>query len=164
MLAVIMSLPISKYLWNKIFLNLESWKMCCRYHNLPQSDQCAEKYVMSSDFDTYSRSQQITHPSGILIYHHKVTNDELFVAQSFIFFFCQNCHLQSLMISITHMSCGWGKKNYGSLVTWFCYQLIAKPANKTDTVSWPHPYASPGLHLSCNMLVEFQMWWKFSSI
>ena len=25
------------------------------------------------------------------------------------------------------------------LVTWFCYQLIAKPGNKTDTVSWPDP-------------------------
>ena len=26
------------------------------------------------------------------------------------------------------------------LVTWFCYQLIAKPGNKTATVSWPDPY------------------------
>ena len=24
-----------------------------------------------------------------------------------------------------------------TLVTWFCYQLIAKPGNKTVTVSWP---------------------------
>ena len=28
----------------------------------------------------------------------------------------------------------------GCLVTWFCYQLIAKPGNKTATLSWPHPY------------------------
>ena len=26
------------------------------------------------------------------------------------------------------------------LVTWFCYQLIAKLGNKTATVSWPDPY------------------------
>ena len=26
------------------------------------------------------------------------------------------------------------------LVTWFCYQLIAKPGNKTATVPWPDPY------------------------
>ena len=26
-----------------------------------------------------------------------------------------------------------------SLVTWFCYQLIAKPGNKTAAVSWPDP-------------------------
>ena len=26
------------------------------------------------------------------------------------------------------------------LVTWFCYQLIAKPGNKTVTPSWPEPY------------------------
>ena len=30
--------------------------------------------------------------------------------------------------------------NCGCLVTWFCYQLIAKPGNKTAAVSWPHPY------------------------
>ena len=27
----------------------------------------------------------------------------------------------------------------GCLVTWFCYQLIAKPGNKTATVSWSDP-------------------------
>ena len=31
--------------------------------------------------------------------------------------------------------------NCGCLVTWFCYQLIAKPGNKTAAVSWPDPYA-----------------------
>ena len=31
-------------------------------------------------------------------------------------------------------------RNFGCLVTWFCYQLIAKPGNKTTTVSWPDPY------------------------
>ena len=30
-------------------------------------------------------------------------------------------------------------QNYVCLVTWFCYQLIAKPGNKTATVSWPDP-------------------------
>ena len=32
-------------------------------------------------------------------------------------------------------------RNCGSLVTWFCYPLIAKPGNKTAAVSWPDPYA-----------------------
>ena len=33
-------------------------------------------------------------------------------------------------------------RNFGCLVTctWFCYQLIAKPGNKTATVLWPNPY------------------------
>ena len=31
-------------------------------------------------------------------------------------------------------------RNCGCLVTWFCYLLIAKPGNKTDTVPWPDPY------------------------
>ena len=33
-----------------------------------------------------------------------------------------------------------GSRNCGCLVTWFCYQLIAKPGNKTAAVSWPDPY------------------------
>ena len=31
-------------------------------------------------------------------------------------------------------------RNCDCLVTWFCYQLIAKPGNKTVTVSWADPY------------------------
>ena len=38
-------------------------------------------------------------------------------------------------------TCIWVRsQNCGCLVTWFCYQLIAKPGNKTATVSWPDPY------------------------
>ena len=34
--------------------------------------------------------------------------------------------------------CIWVRSwNCCCLVTWFCYQLIAKPGNKTATVSWP---------------------------
>ena len=33
-------------------------------------------------------------------------------------------------------------RNCGCLVTWFCYQLIAKSGNKTATFSWPDPYCS----------------------
>ena len=31
-------------------------------------------------------------------------------------------------------------RNCGCLVTWFCYQLIAIPGNKTAEFSWPDPY------------------------
>ena len=46
----------------------------------------------------------------------------------------------------------------GCLVTWFCYQLIAKPGNKTATVSWPDPY-SPNIYiiLTCTRV---QMLWE----
>ena len=37
--------------------------------------------------------------------------------------------------------CIWVRsRNCGCLVTWFCYQLIAKPGNKTAVVSRPDPY------------------------
>ena len=38
-----------------------------------------------------------------------------------------------ISIWVRSRNCGW-------LVTWFCYQLIAKPGNKTAAVSWPDPY------------------------
>ena len=40
-----------------------------------------------------------------------------------------------------NFQCIWVRsQNCGCLVTWFCYQLIAKPGNKTAAVSWPDPY------------------------
>ena len=40
-----------------------------------------------------------------------------------------------------YWKCIWVRsRNCGCLVTWFCYQLIAKPGKKTATVSWPDPY------------------------
>ena len=33
-------------------------------------------------------------------------------------------------------------RNCGCLVTWFCYQLTAKPGKKIATVSWPDPYTT----------------------
>ena len=63
--------------------------------------------------------------------------------------FCEYCHYLSL--SINGNGCYWiitrkwymgqvRSRNCGCLVTWFCYQLIAKPGNKTAAVSWPDPY------------------------
>ena len=42
----------------------------------------------------------------------------------------------------TSFKCSWVRsRNCGCLVTWFCYQLIVKPGNKTATVPWPDPAA-----------------------
>ena len=35
---------------------------------------------------------------------------------------------------------------YDCLVTWFCYQLIAKPGNKTAAPSWPDLYSTSPAH------------------
>ena len=44
-------------------------------------------------------------------------------------------------MSANDIKCIWARsQNCGCLVTWFCYQLIAKPGNKTDAVSWPDLY------------------------
>ena len=50
-------------------------------------------------------------------------------------------HTYTYTYTYTYSICIWVKsRNCGCLVTWFCYQLIAKPGNKTATVSWPDPY------------------------
>ena len=36
-----------------------------------------------------------------------------------------------------------GHEGAAVFVTWFCYQLIAKPGNKTAALSWPDPYTNP---------------------
>ena len=51
--------------------------------------------------------------------------------------------------------CIWVRSsNCGCLVTWFCYQLIAKPGNNTATISWPDP--------SDEMENAFCVWSRFS--
>ena len=47
-------------------------------------------------------------------------------------------------------------RNCGCLVTWFCYQLIAKPGNKTAAVSWPDPYKCCGL-ITSNWITAVQI-------
>ena len=49
--------------------------------------------------------------------------------------------LTLLMGFLCHKDNIWVRSwNWGCLVTWFCYQLIAKPDNKTAAVPWPDPY------------------------
>ena len=43
--------------------------------------------------------------------------------------------------AISHKKAIWVRsQRCGCLVTWFCYQKIAKPGNKTAGPSWPYPY------------------------
>ena len=49
-------------------------------------------------------------------------------------------HLQSGAVMIQSNKIGVRSWNCGCLVNWFCYQLIAKPVNKTAKVLWPNPY------------------------
>ena len=51
-------------------------------------------------------------------------------------------------------------RNCGCLVTWFCYQLIAKPGNKTAAVSWPDP--STFWISSWTWISVASMYWKCS--
>ena len=43
----------------------------------------------------------------------------------------------------------------GCLVAWFCFQLIARPGNKTVAVSWPDPY----IHHYAQMYFPGFTWW-----
>ena len=53
--------------------------------------------------------------------------------------FVRICEKIDCIIMALH--CIWVRsQNCGCLVTWFRYQLIAKPGNRTATVLWPDPY------------------------
>ena len=45
-------------------------------------------------------------------------------------------------------------RRWGCLVTWFCYQLIAKPDNKTVSPLWPDPYWNITLKESLRISIE----------
>ena len=55
-------------------------------------------------------------------------------------------------------------RNCGCLVTCFCYQLIAKPGNKTAAVSWPDPYDTQHSTPLINSLVPERCRRNFKSI
>ena len=63
---------------------------------------------------------------------------------------------QSFLFSIWVTS-----QNCDCHVTWFCYQLIAKPGNKTATVSWPDPYIVQFHYntVQYNTLLHTAHWW-----
>ena len=53
-----------------------------------------------------------------------------------------NFHLCSVSVSVVLYTYTYTYiyRSGGCLVTWFCYQLMAKPGNKTAAVLWPDPY------------------------
>ena len=76
----------------------------------------------------------------------------------------QDCALQNKRVQVHIPLCGfiklWCMENFykcmwvrswncGCLVTWFSYQLIAKPGNKTATVPWPDP---------CTLSIKYTTW------
>ena len=54
--------------------------------------------------------------------------------------FCIGCNSCSAIVWYNANNIWVRSRNCGCLVTWFCYQLIAKPGNKTAPVAWPDPY------------------------
>ena len=72
-----------------------------------------------------------------------------------------NCMKLNQMWVTPVMHCGlitWNLSwNCGCLVIWFCYQLIAKPDNKTAAVPWPDPYCftyRKHIQIRCGSLVS----------
>ena len=73
--------------------------------------------------------------------------------------YCSGQPLLSKELQMHHPSLSiWVRSlNWGCLVTWFCYHLIAKPGNKTAPVPWPDPYSDPIMPiilLSCDCLKD----------
>ena len=63
-----------------------------------------------------------------------------------------------LTLYVSNISIWVRSRRCGCLVTWFCYQLIAKPGNKTAAVSWPDQY-NDGIRGSLGSEYQ-QPWWS----
>ena len=87
------------------------------------------------------------------------TKDSMRIRFSWCLCVPHRLQMMLLMLLLLLMMIWVRSRNCGCLVTWFCYQLIAKPGNKTAAVSWPDPYVhllsgshGPGLqHRSHNV-------------
>ena len=79
--------------------------------------------------------EQNDHYSSVnsVLVHHKAPTNRLFVQKHVK---ANNTEIDTAKNKVY----GSGHEICGCLVTWFCYQLIAKPGNKTATVTWPDPY------------------------
>ena len=57
-----------------------------------------------------------------------------------------------------------GSLRWGCLVTWFCYQLIAKPGNKTAAPLWPDPCISESVKQFIHVLRIYGYFTRMKSI
>ena len=71
---------------------------------------------------------------------HRLGGFYLWYHFDWLFYQCEE-DIVFLVCDMWHTAiCSWVRSwNCGCLVTCFCYQLIAKPDNKTDPVPWPDP-------------------------
>ena len=69
-------------------------------------------------------------PRYIAVYLSCIFTSGLFLAYPCIVSETAYIIMIMIMIRVGSWWCGW-------LVTWFCYQLIAKPGNKTAALPWP---------------------------
>ena len=61
--------------------------------------------------------------------------------EEYVYFLCRNIRF---VIWVRSWRCG-------SLFTWFCYHLIAKPGNKTAAPSWSDPYSEHCMGMANSM-------------
>ena len=66
-------------------------------------------------------------------------------------------HLGNVPLCVHIISIWARSRNCGCLVTWFCYQLIAKSGNKTAAVSWPDPYSNASINVFFQIFSHFYM-------
>ena len=65
---------------------------------------------------------------------------KIFLSPLFLRFLSIGSCYNSTLVALDCITIWVRSRNCSCLVTWFCYQLIAKPGDKTATVSWPDPY------------------------
>ena len=110
-------------LWNTKHIKISPWWLdhhwgCAQIWNSKKCCRDASKSINRTIWDTCALS---------------VTQMSVIASEITRYFFVCSCAKQNMWICVRSWNCG-------CLVTWFCYQLIAKPVNKTAAVSWSDPY------------------------
>ena len=91
---------------------------------------------------------------GVWLFIHALTPTSVWfklkLGHGLVITFCCFTWIYLIIHALVHsfqqslLFCIWvGSRRCGCLVTWFCYQMIAKPGNKTVAPSWPGPVIYP---------------------
>ena len=115
--------------------------------------QNSEKWHLASLLCTYLGQPRVVHVPSCSC---KTTDRHVFFFKLKVMSFCIYC---TWVAPVKKLWIMWVRSwNCGCLVTWFCYQLIAKPGNKTAAVSWPDPCIIEKLQCDSLWLVDNTTW------
>ena len=132
-----------RLVWEQIYVDIFPWDLKFDLNIFSETDTGQEGNGISTAF--HGQQHIIFQVAAILLKQFNLpVNCMTVINHPWLMYSSNLCHNRSTDICTAKIATAkhiWVRsRNCGCLVTWFCYQLIAKPGNKTAAVSWPDPY------------------------